>query len=203
MVITEISFQKNKQRVNIYTDGRFFCGALAEVVLSKNLKVGDDVTEEYLDELLVASESKYAFDKAIDYISRRLHSEREIRIKLKQKGFRPLVIDETVKKLKEYNYICDENFTAALVESSKNKSKKEIEYILRGKGVSNELVAAYVSVISEDEELLNAESLAVKHVRGKEINEKTLANLYAFLSRKGFSADIVKKVLYRFKENED
>ena len=202
MVITDISSQKSKDRVNIYTDGKFFCGALAETVLQKGIKVGDTISEEALDELLISSESRYAFDKAIDYISRRLHSEKEVRSKLKLKGFRPIVIDRTIDKLKEYNYISDENFAAALVQSSKNKSKREIEYILQTKGVSSGLTQKYLSIISEDEELLSAETLAVKHMRGKDINEKTLANLYAYLSRKGFSSDMIKKVLYKFKEQD-
>ena len=202
MVITDISSQKSKDRVNIYTDGRFFCGALAETVLQKGIKVGDEITESQLDELLISSESRYAFDKAIDYISRRLHSEKEVRSKLKLKGFRPVVIDRAIDKLKEYGYISDENFAAALVSSSKNKSKREIEYILQTKGVNSEIVAKYMSIISSDDELLSAETLAVKHMRGKETNEKNLANLYAYLSRKGFSSDIIKQVLHKFKEQD-
>ncbi len=202
MVVTDISSQKTKDRVNIYTDGRFFCGALAEVVLQKGIKVGDSLSEEELDGLLISSESKYAFDKAIDYISRRLHSEKEVRNKLKIKGFRPVVIDHTIEKLKDYKYISDENFAAALTSSSKNKSKREIEYILQTKGISKELAQKYISIISDDDELLNAETLAIKHIRGKEINEKNLANLYSFLSRKGFNSDTIKSVLVKFKEQD-
>lgn len=202
MVITDIKSQKTKDRVNIYTDGRFFCGALAETVLQKGLKVGDEITEEKLDEVLISSESRYAFDKAIDYISRRLHSEKEVRSKLKLKGFRPVVIDRTIDKLKEYNYISDENFAAALVGSSKNKSKREIEYILQTKGVPGDLANKYLSIISDDDELLSAETLAVKHMRGKDVNEKNLANLYAYLSRKGFAGDTIKIVLSKFKEQD-
>ena len=202
MVITDIKSQKTKDRVNIYTDGRFFSGALAETILQKGLKVGDEVSESQLDEVLISSESRYAFDKAIDYISRRLHSEKEIRSKLKIKGFRPVVIDRAIEKLKEYKYISDENYAAALVQSSTNKSKREIEYILQTKGVGGDLTSKYLSLISDDEELLNAETLAVKHMRGKDVNEKNLANLYAYLSRKGFAGDTVKIVLSKFKEQD-
>lgn len=202
MVITDIKSQKSKDRVNIYTDYKFFSGALAETVLQKNLKVGDEVTEQELDELLISSESRYAFDKAIDYISRRLHSEKELRTKLKTKGFRPVVIDRTIDKLKEYNYISDENFAAAIVQSTKNKSKREISYILQTKGVGAELANKYLAIISDDDELLCAETLAVKHMRGKETNEKNLANLYAYLSRKGFNSDVITHVLHKFKEQK-
>lgn len=202
MVITDIKSQKTKDRVNIFTDGKFFCGALAETVLQFGLKVGDEISEEELDNLLISSESRYAFDKAIDYISRRLHSEKEIRSKLKLKGYRPVVINKAIEKLKEYNYISDENFASVLVQSSKNKSKREIEYTLQQKGVSADLINKYISVISDDDELLSAETLAVKHMRGKETNEKNLNNLYAYLSRKGFSGDVVKIVLYKFKEKD-
>ena len=158
MVITDIKSQKTKDRVNIYLDGKFFSGALAETVLSKGIKVGQEIGEVELDELLVLSEGKYAFDKAIDYLSRRLHSEKEIRNKLKLKGYRPLVIDNTIAKLKEYGYLSDENFTAWVVECSGGKSKKEIEYSLQTKGISKELANKYLSLISTDDEKMNCEN---------------------------------------------
>lgn len=201
MVITDIKSQKTKDRVNIYLDGKFFSGALAETVLSKGIKVGQEIGEVELDELLVLSEGKYAFDKAIDYLSRRLHSEKEIRNKLKIKGYRPLVIDNTIAKLKEYGYLSDENFTAWVVECSGGKSKKEIEYSLQTKGISKELANKYLSLISTDDEKMNCENLAKKYMRGKEAEEKNLAKLYAYLSRKGYDGEVVKSTVTRFKKD--
>ena len=83
------------------------------------------------------------------------------------------------------------------------KSKREIEYILQTKGVSGEIVAKYMSVISNDDELLSAETLAVKYMRGKDVDEKNLAKLYAFLARKGFTSEVIKEVLHKFKEIEE
>lgn len=55
---------------------------------------------------------------AQDILSRRDHSEHELRVKLQRKHFSPAQISDVVEKLKEKHLIDDERFAAAYVESS-------------------------------------------------------------------------------------
>lgn len=71
-MITAIEAQKrNKDKVNLYLDGEFACSLTAESVVRARLKIGQELSEEKLREILATSETELAFKKALDYISPR------------------------------------------------------------------------------------------------------------------------------------
>ena len=71
MKITDVTPQKNKNRLNIYVDNKFYCGMEAEVFVSSRLKIGNDVTIEKMQELALISDKEVAKNKALNYISKR------------------------------------------------------------------------------------------------------------------------------------
>ena len=69
-MITAIEAQKrNKDKVNLYLDGEFACSLTAESVVRARLKIGQELSEERLREILATSETELAFKKALDYIA--------------------------------------------------------------------------------------------------------------------------------------
>ena len=61
---------KNKERCNLFVDGEFFAGISLVTLLKSRIKVGDEVDEKSLKDLLEESEKVQAFNKAVDYISK-------------------------------------------------------------------------------------------------------------------------------------
>ena len=114
--ITAIKRQKkNSSRVSIFCDWEYF-GALDEKTFAESrLKTGDELTDEMWETLSVKKENEAAFNRALSYIARAMHSEKQIREYLAKKEFEDNAIDFATDKLKEYKYIDDESFAKMIL----------------------------------------------------------------------------------------
>ena len=136
--ITDIKLQaKNKERCNIYIDNSFCCGILLETVILNKLKVGLEISAEELGRIQLESEKRTVFDKTLDYISKTQKTEKQIKDKLKEKGYLKETIDYVIDKLKEYKFIDDFEYAKSYIRLYKEKKgKKLLEYELMQKGVT-------------------------------------------------------------------
>ena len=72
--ITDIAPQvKDKERCNIYIDGKFYCGLKLETALRHRLKVGDQIELSELDAIQLENERSQALDKAMTHQIGRAH----------------------------------------------------------------------------------------------------------------------------------
>ena len=65
MIITEISSQKKKGRYNLFVDGSFYSGVDGETIIKAGLKVGKEVDKQFLEEVILESETRSAFEKLL------------------------------------------------------------------------------------------------------------------------------------------
>ncbi len=202
--ITDIKYQKNKDRVNIYLDGKFYAGLSAETLFKNNLKVGDFVSENSIAKIQAESETSTAFEKALRLIERKLYFERELRTKLKEKGYLPDTIDIVIAKLKDYNYINDDKLTKSFIESQGARSKKEIEYKLKQKGVSDFYIQKNSELITPEIEKQNCFKLAEKYAKHKDKTVENMQKTLKYLVSKGFSFETSKSAVKNiFKDIEE
>lgn len=196
-VITKIEEQKNKKRVNIFVDNAFFCGLNKETAILFRLKENSEIDENTLKTAIFESEVKSAFEKAIDYISSRIHTKKELFDKLFKKGFEKKVIDSAIFKLEEYNYVNDELFAKTFVQENYKYSKKMLENKLKQKGVSNEIISNVLELNTDEKEEELCEKQLKKLLKSKNKNDfskEELQKIYMSLFRKGFEFDLIKKV---------
>lgn len=194
-LITKIEQQKNKNRVNIFIDGSFFCGLEKETAVIYRLKEGKIVDENLLSEAITKSEEKRAFEKSIDYISDRLHSKKEIKDKLLKKGFTINVIESVIYKLEEYHYIDDDLFAKNFIEQNTKYSKAVLTGKLIQKGIEKDLIDKNLANLSDTSEFDNCLTIAEKLLKSTKIlslNDKQ--KFYAKLARRGFRHDTITKV---------
>ena len=199
MVITEISAQKKKGRYNLFVDNSFYSGIDAETIVKHGLKVGTEIDKDCLEELVVESETRSAFDKLITIISRQLYSKRDIELKLIKYGYNKIAIEQAIKKAEEYGYINDKTYAKIIVDSKKLKSKMEIKNSLFLKGIKQDIIVEQVKDIDEEEETERAMIIAEKYMKNKDSSEKNIAGLYNYLMRRGFNSSSISKVLKRYK----
>lgn len=196
-VITKIEEQKNKKRVNIFVDNAFFCGLNKETAILFRLKENSEIGENTLKNAIFESEVKSAFEKAIDYISSRIHTKKELFDKLFKKGFEKKVIDSAIFKLEEYNYVNDELFAKTFVQENYKYSKKMLENKLKQKGVSSEIISNVLELNTDEKEEELCEKQLKKLLKSKNKNDfskEELQKIYMSLFRKGFEFDLIKKV---------
>ena len=196
-VITKIEEQKNKKRVNIFVDNAFFCGLNKETAILFRLKENNEIDEKTLKNAIFESEVKSAFEKAIDYISSRIHTKKELFDKLLKKSFEKNVIDSAIFKLEEYNYVNDELFAKTFVQENYKYSKKMLENKLKQKGVSSEIISNVLELNTDEKEEELCEKQLKKLLKSKNKNDfskEELQKIYMSLFRKGFEFDLIKKV---------
>ena len=201
--ITAITPQvKNAKRCNIFLDGEFFCGLSLETVMKNRLKVGMTVDEKALEKMQLESEYSSAMDKALNYLSVAVKSEKQTRDYLKGKGYTPLVIDRVLEKTKEYGFVDDDYFARRYAETyADKKGAFLIKRELKTKGIADDISEEVLEEMGDQSEA--AARIAEKYMRGKEPDQKNLQKLYRHLLSKGFSYDDAKSAVEKIRGNED
>lgn len=203
--MVQISFEKQKKgdRYNLYVDGEFYSGIEKYTILLHNLKNFQEIEKDKLEEIMLSSESEYAFNKALHYLAKCMKSEGEVIKYLKSKSFKDNVIEIAIKKLKEYRYIDDVLYTKEYIEMYKSKyGKLKIKQNLLNKCIDEELIDEYLS-FDEEENLDSVINLIEKRTKNKEFDDKLKQKIIRNLLSKGYSYDIIKKAFKRIKSYED
>jgi regulatory protein len=198
--ITAIERQKrNPGRVNVFLDGEFAFGVPVNAVLDFGLKRGKVLTSVQIAELKELDEAAKATDAAIRLLTVRPRSTREIQLRLRQKQYDDATIEQVIERLREWKYIDDEAFARFWVEnreSNRPRGRRLLEQELRFKGVDRGAVTQAIEDAGIDE-LAGALEIAREKLRSYEGLEPAVRDrrLGAFLARRGYGYDIVKRVL--------
>lgn len=199
--ITKIEIQKNnKDRVNIYLDGEYALAINAELIYKENLKVKDDVDISKLQEIAEKESYIRYKESAIKIIERSYKTEKEIRDKLKQKGYEEKQINNSIDFLKEYDFINDNTYAKAFIKDKlSSKGSQKIKYDLMKKGIAKDIIEENLIKVDKNEEkevALNVGRKKYESIRRKESdNYKLSGKLYRFLISRGYAYDIVKDVV--------
>lgn len=131
-------------------------------------------------------------------------SKLEMAKKLKKKRYPENIIEEVLQFLEEKKLINDRRFTREWIRKSikKGLASSRIEYELKSKGVNEEIIKEIVSQIFSniDEEKMALELLYKKKYLpfqnglSKKEKLKQFSKIHRFLSNRGFSYSIIKKV---------
>lgn len=203
-LITNINFQtKNKKRCNLFVDGEFFSGVSLETVMLNRLKVGQEINKEQLKTLLEENERREALSKAADYVSKSLKTKRQVKDYLIRKGYSEEIAWYCVDKLKEYDYVNDEEYSKRFIESAAvTQGKRLTEYKLMMKGVKkDDIENAFFE--TEVDMLKNAVVTTEKYLRNKEKTKENLAKAYRYLLGRGFSYSEASEALARYDKQGD
>lgn len=192
-MIISIEKQKKENRFNLFVEGEFYSGLNLDQVVKYNLKNGLDLNKEKIDEIVLESESFYAFNKVLKYISKSMKTEHDLMLYLKKKSFSDDVINATIEKLKNYNYINDELYVKSYIETYKNKfGQNKLKQNLKNKNIDEELIEKYLN-FDENEIILNIKKEILKQTKNKELDIKLKQKIYRNLTYKGYTFDQIKK----------
>ena len=98
-IITKIERQKkNKRRYSLYSENKFIIGVSEDSLLEFNIATGKSLSEE--DLIQIEQKEKYVAirEQAWRFLARRMHSQKELEIKLINKGHNKDNIDRCQKQ---------------------------------------------------------------------------------------------------------
>ena len=188
--------KKDKERCNIYVDGKFYCGIRLEVAIKYGLKAGTEVDKSKLDEIQLETEKSQAVDKAMTHLSASMKTRRQMSDFLLKKGYTQAVTEYVLEKLEYYKLIDDYAYCRAYVNSVSGKGKRALEAELFKRGADRAAIDEVFSDFEEDGE--EAKTLLKKYMRGKDVTKENLNKGFKYLLSKGYGYDTVKDAVSDF-----
>ena len=143
-----------------------------------------------------------AKQKAFRLLSVRGRSTKELRFRLKEKGFEEPVVEKVIARLLDLKYLDDESFAREWTRNlavNRLYGNKKIEVSLLEKGIDRKLIEQSIARVREEiSEKQAINKLMEKKIKGKkiiELDEKEKRRLAQNLMGKGFPAALIFEVL--------
>lgn len=182
-------------RYNVYVDGKYSLSLDEVQLISEKIKVGLEIDENQLTILQNESQFGKNYTRALELISRRPRSLREMSDYARRKKWEEDMKEKVLTRLTEKGYIDDRKFAQfwlnSRVGSKKPISKRKLTAELLQKGVEKNIIDSVLQHYSEEEEY-SALLLLVEKKKNKYSDTKKFT---AFLVSKGYGFDMVKKAL--------
>ena len=135
-------------------------------------------------------------------LTRRDHSEAELRRKLGERGISAAVVEETIGKLKESRYLDDGRFARRWAESAVRNGKGygfRIRFELSRRGIADELAEEITAQLSaEYVEADTIQALVTRKFPGFDphfADDRRKRRIIGFLQRRGFSLTAILNTL--------
>ena len=132
---------------------------------------------------------KTAIDFALYFLKFRPRSEKEVRLRLAQKGFAKKEIETTILQLKKSGLIDDKVFAQKWVEwrdATSPRASRVLKLELKQKGVAEDIIE---QMVSPEKDKMRIKKL----IKQKKFLEKE--KLAQFLARRGFGWEQIKETL--------
>lgn len=201
MQVTNLKQKGKSEEYYIEIDNTLKGTLQLETIYKHKIKVGSEILEQEFLQIKEESDRLTCFSKALNYISSRLKTEKQMKEYLQSKGYSFNTVNEAIEKLKEYGYLNDEYYAKTFAEiSSKNKGKLYVKQQLLQKGVSGEIVDDLMLVLGDDNDA--CKKIAEKWLKNKTLplDKKDKEKLYRFLLSRGFEYETIRHVLMTFEE---
>jgi len=196
MKVTAIKQQvKRKDRYSVYVDESYEFSLSQNGLLQSGLRSGDELTQQDIERFRQQSEEDKIYERLLYLLSFRPRSEWELTSYLARKKIDGELAEKLINRLRNKNYIDDEDFARRWVENRrllKPVSKRKLYQELKVKRVDNEAIEIVLSEDDTDEREVLAELILKKRSQTK---YKDPQKLLQFLARQGFNYDDIKTVL--------
>ena len=210
-------------KVHVYIDGKHALAVSLDLAAAERLTVGQACPPERLSRLHSAQEVENIYASALNFLSYRPRSAREVEMRLRRKGYTPEQIESVMERLRRVGLVDDLAFARFWVENRMAFSPRGPRLLrseLRQKGIGADVVEQVLAEREEEREplfesdgaegdgggdeeaapgsdLANALALARKRMRSLSGLEPQVAKrrLFAFLTRRGYDYGTVGEVL--------
>ncbi len=206
MIVTRIAKRKNSRRLfAVYVDGEFAFDASDAVILKFGLRTNDSIDEERIAAIKTSELQTEAQLIAVNYVSYRPRSSREVLDHLMRKGFSKELADSVVRHFESVSLINNLEFARMFVRDKlrrKPTGKALLQKLLAAKGIPSPMIDQVLREHISDEDQKNAaRDLASRRMRSTKRSlaaldpTKQKQRLTGYLLRHGFSSEIVHKTI--------
>lgn len=201
--------KKDDTTVIVYLDNNEKLYLSYEVILKSGLRKNEEISEDRFSLLIEENKKYFINQRALNYLGRRVHSSREIKNKLLQKGYEKNLIEEVVSSLVEKQILNDSEFARIYIDEKLRLKKwgiRKLKSELIKKGISESIIREVIVDIPDENQFNSAIDIAKKKLKllsaRESDSQKIKQKLYSSLSSKGFSYDVISKVINKLLKGE-
>jgi regulatory protein len=184
-------------------DGREVAVVSAEALAAGKVAVGAAVDSAGIARLAAAGAELQTYDRAVNMLAARSRSSRDLRRRLILKGEPEPLVDRAIERLQRLGLLDDAAYARQVAHSKavgQGASKRRVEQELFKRGVARGVADEAVAEVFAEEEVDESETaLAVARKRLRSVASLDALSrrrrLYAFLARRGYSADAIRRAL--------
>ncbi len=200
MLVTKIE-EMDKKRSRVFVDGEFaFVLYKGELRLYK-IKENQPMEEKDYTAIVKEVLPKRAKLRCMNLLKSRAYTEKQLCEKLRQGEYSEEIIEEAVAYVKSFGYINDRQYAEDYISyNMERKSRRKMEQDLFAKGVDSGIVREIFERLREDNEEMDEYAMAKELLRKKNYDPEIATNkekqkMSAFLYRKGFNMDTIRRAL--------
>ena len=201
MQVIKINYSKSKEVFEVIFEDETKLLLNYNIFEKYKVSVDMDFSENEILEMKYFSDIERAKSRAINYISGKLKTKYEVRLKLKENDFAEDVIDEVLDILEKEEYLNDRVYCEIFIEDKKKLNgygKNKIKSLLIQKGISKNIFEDFLDEFEYDEEFDNALKMGIKKLEllsNEEDNFKKKQKIINYLTYRGFGFDVINDVL--------
>lgn len=204
LVVTDLSEVPNHPgRLRVAINRAALGHLTLDFVADYGIREGRSLSRKEADEVLDAVGRTLVLDKALDLLAVRARSSRDLRIRLRRAGAPDAEVTWAIDRLLAQGFVDDAAYARQVARSkvlSGGVSRRKVINVLRQRGVAADVaedaIDATLAEVDLDE---HGAALAAARKRLRALGSLDPATrrqrLYAFLARRGYENDVVRRVL--------
>jgi regulatory protein len=199
--IAKVRRERNRYEISVEGGPAF---RVSETILAKSgLYSGMSIDEESIDKIVLADARERAHQAAVNFISYRPRSSKEVSDKLTRKGFEPEIVAAVVDRMRELMLLNDVEFARMFIRDKlrgKPMGRALLRQKLREKGISFQASESVIKeYVTDENEQEAATALAMRKLKASQsrfsrletpLRQKRIAE---YLLNRGFSSEIAYK----------
>lgn len=201
---------KDENNVVVYFDDNEKLIISKDVFYQSGLRKGDEISEDRFLFFIRQNQLYHVKQRALGFLARRAHSERELFLKLKKKNYADDLIKEVITNFHQVSYLNDYNFAVHFIDEKLKKKKwgrNKIKAALFNRGVNGSTIdEAFGEFEDEKNDLELAMELALKKLdQLKKRNsdpKKNYQKISSFLISRGIDFEICMEACEKILKKE-
>ena len=196
MVVTALK-QSSPGRFLVEFDGGETLRSTLEAVTDERLYVGKELDEKAFEELKRSSSKALDRQKALEMLSRRPYSRRELKDKLLRRGTDEQSAEDCIAWLDEHGFLDDGEYAGAVARhyGAKGYGAGRVKSELRRRGIERELADETLAELPENTEKIDA---YIARRLSDPKDRDSVRKIGAALFRRGYSWEEIRAALRRF-----
>ena len=193
------------KKIHIYIDEEYRATVDSDYWYSEKYRNYKEINEEELTELLNSVSFRRAYNKGLDFLSRRPYGTKELIKKLCEKGHEKEFAEKASERLLELGLLNDEEYARILANDlleRKNYSIKRIKQELAFRGIDRDIIENTIDLLDNDP-VPRIIILIKKKYINKIGDEKGRKRTVDALLRLGYSYSDIKSALNSISDFED